>query len=63
MSLNDVSAGKHDPPPDLHVLAERLAAAGISVTLPIAGPEDELPEPLVIRTSLSTAIIEERDDP
>lgn len=63
MSLEDVSADEQDPAWDLHVLAARLAAAGISVTLPTAGPEDEFPEPMVVRTSLSAAIIEERGEP
>lgn len=49
-------------PEDLRDLLEGLAAAGISATLPTAGPGDPLHEPLIVRTSLSAAIIEEREE-
>jgi hypothetical protein len=49
-------------PEDLRELLEALAAEGISATLPTAGPDDPLHEPLVVRTSLSAAIIEEREE-
>lgn len=47
-------------PADLRKLLEGLAAEGISATLPNATAADPLPEPLVVRTSLSSAVIEER---
>lgn len=46
--------------PDLLEFARSLGAAGITITLPNAGPEDPLPEPLRAATSLSDAVIEER---
>ena len=49
-------------PEDLRDLLEALAADGISGTLPTAGPNDPLHEPLVVRTSLSATIIEEREE-
>jgi hypothetical protein len=49
-------------PEDLRDLLEGLAADGISATLPTAGPNDPLHEPLVVRTSLSAAITEEREE-
>ncbi len=49
-------------PEDLRDLLEGLAADGITVALPTAGPDDALRDPLVVRTSLSAAIIEEREE-
>lgn len=54
-------ADLQDVPEDLRELIKGLAADGIYATLPTAGPEDELPMPLSVRTSLSSAIIEERE--
>jgi hypothetical protein len=49
-------------PADLREFAERLTAAGISFRLANVGPDDPLPEPIRANTSLSDAIIEERDE-
>jgi hypothetical protein len=51
-----------DVPDDLREFVERLAAAGITVRLATVGPDTPLWEPLRLRTSLSEAIIEERDE-
>jgi hypothetical protein len=56
------AADLQSAPEDLHDLLEGLAADGISATLPTAGPNDPLHEPLIVRTSLSAAIIEEREE-
>lgn len=56
------AADLQSAPEDLRELLEALAAEGISATLPTAGPNDPLHEPLVVRTSLSAAIIEEREE-
>ncbi len=56
------TADLQSAPEDLRELLEALAAEGISATLPTAGPNDPLHEPLVVRTSLSAAIIEEREE-
>jgi hypothetical protein len=49
-------------PADLRELAEGLTADGITFTLPNVGPNDPVPEPIHANTSLSAAIIEERDE-
>jgi hypothetical protein len=51
-----------DVPPDLRGLIERLAAKGIKAWPSTAKPGDPLPEPFRLNTSLSDAIIEERDE-
>jgi hypothetical protein len=56
------AADLHGAPADLRDLLEGLAADGISATLPNAGPNDPLRDPLVVRTSLSAAIIDEREE-
>ena len=56
------AADLQSAPEDLRDLLEGLAAEGISATLPTAGPNDPLHDPLVVRTSLSAAIIEEREE-
>ena len=56
------TADLQSAPQDLRDLLEGLAAEGISATLPTAGPDDPLHDPLVVRTSLSAAIIEEREE-
>jgi hypothetical protein len=56
------AANLQSAPEDLRDLLEGLAAEGISATLPTAGPDDPLHDPLVVRTSLSAAIIEEREE-
>lgn len=56
------AADLQSAPEDLRELLEGLAADGISATLPTAGPNDPLHEPLLVRTSLSAAIIEEREE-
>lgn len=48
--------------PDLRELLEGLAADGISATLPNVGPNDPLHDPIIVRTSLSAAISEEREE-
>lgn len=48
--------------PELREFAERLTAAGMSFRLANVGPGDPLPEPIRANTSLSDAIIEERDE-
>ena len=55
-------ANLQSAPEDLRDLLEGLAADGIAATLPTAGPNDPLHEPLVVRTSLSAAIMEEREE-
>jgi hypothetical protein len=50
------------PPADLRELLDGLAAKGISATLPNVGPNDPLHDPLVVRTSLSAGIMEEREE-
>jgi hypothetical protein len=62
MSQIQISADLQGAPEDLRELLEGLAAEGISATLPNVGPHDPLPEPLAVRTSLSAAIIEERNE-
>lgn len=49
-------------PADLRDFLEALASEGISATLPTAGPNDPLPDPLAVRTSLSAAVLAERDE-
>jgi hypothetical protein len=49
-------------PAELREFAEGMAAAGMSFTLANVGPDDPLPEPIRANTSLSDAIIEERDE-
>ncbi len=49
------------PPADLRYFLEALASAGISATLPTAGPDDLLPDPLSLRTSLTAAVLQERN--
>lgn len=44
-------------PEDLRIFQERLAAVGIRVSLPTAGPSDPLAEPLDLGAGLSDAII------
>lgn len=56
------TADLQSAPEDLRDLLEGLADDGISATLPTAGPDDPLHEPLVVRTSLSAAVIEEREE-
>jgi hypothetical protein len=51
-----------DVPPDLRGLIERLAAKGITAWPSTVKPGDPLPEPFKLNTSLSDAIIEERDE-
>ena len=48
-------------PADLRDFLEALASQGVSATLPTAGPNDPLPDPLAVRTSLSAAVLEERE--
>ena len=62
MSQVQITADLQSAPDDLRDLLEGLAAEGISATLPTVGPDDPLPEPLVVRTSLSAAVIEERNE-
>jgi hypothetical protein len=57
-----VTADLQSAPEDLRDLLEGLAADGISATLPTAGPDHPLHDPLVVRTSLSAAVIEEREE-
>ena len=47
-------------PADLRDFVEALASEGVVASLPSVGADDILPEPLIARTSLSAAIIEER---
>lgn len=54
--------GVVDAPADLRDFLEALASEGISATLPTAGPNDPLPDPLAVRTSLSAAVLEEREE-
>jgi hypothetical protein len=61
VSQLQITADLQGAPEDLRGLLEGLAAEGITASLPTAGPHDPLPEPLAVHTSLSTAIIEERD--
>ncbi|HEX8672136.1 MAG TPA: hypothetical protein VF710_09615 [Longimicrobium sp.] len=51
-----------DVSPDLRGLIERLAEKGITAWPSKVKPGDPLPEPLRLNTSLSDAIIEERDE-
>jgi hypothetical protein len=60
--IQTAAADLQGAPPDLRELLEGLAADGISATLPNVGPDDPLHDPLVVRTSLSAAIIEEREE-
>jgi len=62
MTQIQAAADVQGAPPDLRELLEGLAADGISATLPNVGPNDPLHDPLVVRTSLSAAIIEERTE-
>ncbi|MBW3570219.1 MAG: hypothetical protein KY467_03860 [Gemmatimonadetes bacterium] len=62
MSHVQITADLRGAPVDLRDLLEGLAADGITATLPTVGPDDPLPDPLVVRTSLSAAIIEERNE-
>lgn len=62
MTQIQAAADLQSAPEDLRDLLEALAAEGISATLPTAGPNDPLHDPLVIRTSLSSAILEEREE-
>jgi hypothetical protein len=62
MTQFQVAADLQSAPEDLRDLLDGLAADGISATLPTAGPNDPLHDPLVVRTSLSAAIIEEREE-
>ena len=60
MTQAQTTADLQRAPADLRHLLEGLAAQGISATLPTAGPLDAIPEPLLVRTSLSDAILRER---
>jgi len=51
-----------DLPPDVQELIRRLAQNGIEVTPGRPVPNRILPEPLRANTSLSAAVIEERDE-
>ncbi len=51
-----------DLPPDVQEFVRGLAEEGISVILPTLKPGEPLPEPIWLNTSLSDAIIEERDE-
>jgi hypothetical protein len=51
-----------DVSPELRGLIERLAAKGIKARPSTVKPGDPLLEPLRLNTSLSAAIIEERDE-
>lgn len=62
MTQIQAAADIQSAPEDLRDLLDALAAEGISATLPTAGPDDPLHEPLVVRTSLSAAILEEREE-
>ncbi len=53
-------SGLEDAPADLRDFVEALASEGVVASLPTVGAHDALPEPLVARTSLSAAIIEDR---
>ncbi len=54
--------GLADAPADLRDFLEALASEGISATLPTAGPDNPLPDPLAVRTSLTAAVLEEREE-
>lgn len=62
MSQVQITADLTRAPADLREFLEGLAADGISATLPTVGPQDPVPDPLVVRASLSTAIVEERQE-
>lgn len=51
-----------DAPADLRDFLEALASEGISASLPSVGPDNILPEPLAVRTSLSAAIVDARTE-
>lgn len=51
-----------DLPPDVQGFIKRLAQKGIKVTPGRPDPNRVLPEPLRLNTSLSAAVIEERDE-
>ena len=49
-------------PADLQEFAMALAAEGIAVTLPNVGPQHPVPAPVSAGTSLSAAVLEEREE-
>ncbi|HEX8391661.1 MAG TPA: hypothetical protein VF665_04810 [Longimicrobium sp.] len=50
-----------DAPDDLRDFLTALAAEGIAATQPNAGPGDPILDPLRLQTTLSDAVIEERE--
>lgn len=52
----------NDVPEDLRDFLSALAGEGITATLPNAGPETPLLDPLRVQTTLSDAVIEARNE-
>jgi hypothetical protein len=57
-----IPARTAETPEDLRLFLERIAALGVRVSLPTAGPADPLADPVEIGTGLSDAVIRLRAD-